>query len=73
MQASQPREAAELASRAGLPVVIHARESLDDVKEQFAMTANAKLTNEDRELGLITWPEFQHFVRMEILPAFGKG
>lgn len=43
---------------------------LDDVKEQFAMTANAKLSSEDRELGLITWPEFQHFVRGEILPEF---
>jgi hypothetical protein len=43
---------------------------LDDVKEQFAMTANARLSSEDRELGLITWPEFQHFVRNEILPSF---
>ena len=45
---------------------------LDDVKEQFAMTANAKLSGEDRELGLITWPEFQHFVRNEILPRFAS-
>ncbi len=43
---------------------------LDDVKEQFVMTANAKLSSDDRELGLITWPEFQHFVRNEILPGF---
>ena len=45
---------------------------LDDVKEQFAMTANAKLSMEDRELGLITWPEFQHFVRDSILPEFSS-
>ena len=45
---------------------------LDDVKEQFAMTANAKLSGEDRELGLITWPEFQHFVSREVLPLFER-
>jgi hypothetical protein len=46
---------------------------LDDVKEQFVMTANGALSSEDRELGLITWPEFQHYVRTEILPGFGAG
>jgi hypothetical protein len=43
---------------------------LDDVKDQFVMTADGRLSSEDRELGLITWPEFQEYVRSEILPGF---
>lgn len=45
---------------------------LDDVKDQFVMTADTKLSGEDRELGLITWPEFQAYVQSEVLPAFEK-
>jgi hypothetical protein len=44
---------------------------LDDVKDQFVMTADGKLSGDDRDLGLITWPEFQHYVEAEILPGFG--
>jgi hypothetical protein len=46
---------------------------LDDVKDQFVMTADGHLSGEDRELGLITWPEFQHYVRADILPGFGAA
>ncbi|BCJ91337.1 hypothetical protein IZ6_20720 [Terrihabitans soli] len=44
---------------------------LDDVKDQFIMTVNGALGGEDRELGLITWPEFQRYVQAEIIPGFG--
>lgn len=46
---------------------------LDDVKDQFVMTADAKLSGDDRDLGLITWAEFQDYVRSEILPGFGDA
>lgn len=43
---------------------------LDDLKDQFVMTVRGNLGGEDRELGLITWPEFQTYVQTEILPRF---
>ena len=46
---------------------------IDDVKDQFVMTVDGKLGGEDRELGLITWAEFQDYVRTEILPALDKA